>query len=205
MKKNFSLDSRIRSFSGVSYLSEKQFLVSVERHLADVKAFCYCVHDKDKKKDDLHVLMPVHIHFVLQTFNSHSSRAICRWFCGYVDSNDNDVNTFCEPLFSPDGAVAYLTHSDCNDDYHFRYSESDLKGDKKRFIDLAYDDKDIGLSILQDLLSGVSYRSMALRYGREFILNYSRYIEFADYLRFSDSYKNKIDLFQNFDENELPF
>ncbi len=194
---------RVRCFSCVSYLPLKYFESVLIKKNYDIKSVCYCVHDKDKRKENLNELMSVHIHFVLLTYNSHTFTSVAKWFGGYFDSNGLEFNTFVQPLVSPDGAIGYLTHSDCSDDYHYKYSLDDLKGDTSRFIRYCYDDTDKSVLLLTELEKGVDYRTLMLRYGREFILNYQKYIDCIGFLHSCKNFDRRLSLFKQQDVDNI--
>lgn len=185
-------NNRVRCFSCVSYLPLNYFESVLLKKEYEIKSVCYCVHDKDRRKENTDELMPVHIHFVLLTYNGHTFTSVAKWFSGYVDSNGLEFNTFVQPLVSPDGAIAYLTHSDCDDNYHFKYSLEDLKGDTKRFIRDCYDDTDKSVLLLTELEKGVDYRILMQRYGREFILNYQKYIDCIGFLHSCKNFDRRL-------------
>ena len=105
-------------------------------------------------------------------YNATTPKAAIKWFGKHTDQN-----TFAEPVkHGIKSAYEYLTHE--NDKSKYQYSNEEIKHGNVEYWTNVNDDKDdenIGLQIIEDLMSGTSYYEMTVRYGREWIIYHERY------------------------------
>lgn len=147
----------------------------------------HILHDKDENE--------THSHIVLGLKRSRIPQEIVSWFKNCVDDNGKKVNTFAEPIISCDGIIDYLTHSGEDQKLKHQYKEEDIKvpfGNLEAFRELNTE-RDIRKeakakkeekadeceSLIDDIISGVSLREMARKYGKDFMKNRKSYNEFA--------------------------
>ena len=122
--------------------------------------WAYICHDKDETDKHFHILC---------TFAKNKSFERVR---AYVQS---DKNTFCQPLEDWTGDYEYLTHSNAPE--KFQYSPADIISNDIDFWNKKLNNDDMGEeNFVEDLLSGVlTYRQMAIKYGRDYIRNFRSY------------------------------
>lgn len=164
--------SRVRCFSLISYLSEEQINEVIENHTNHLKAFAYIYHDLDLTEDGC--FKQAHFHILLATYNAYSLETVRRWFLGFKDTENKEINTFCERVLDKTHAYMYLTHSTekaINDGKH-QYSVDDIHScNSQYFLDNSSSDDNILLA-LNEMLDGVPLVEISKKYGRDFILHY---------------------------------
>lgn len=162
---------RNRNFCLISYLSEEviQSVLRVEKRR--IRHYAYIRHDKDVKEDGSP--QEVHFHILLQMQNAMTLSAVRNLF-------PKEQNTLGQVMRDKSDCFSYLDHSDLPDKFHYDhklivsddigYWQSVEKGDDG-------DDKLLG--ILEDIIAHVPLRTLAKRYGRDCVIYYERYREFA--------------------------
>lgn len=155
-------ESRNRLFSVVTYItSEEEIQRNLGKHGNSIRAFAYIFHDKDENDP--------HHHILIRTFSAWTPKQVSQWF---NDFNEKKQNTFAEPVWSREGIVSYLTHSNEPDKYH--YSEDSIKWYNRDDIQQK-ESKDDSYEIIEDLLKGTKTRTMVKKYGRDFIYHINAY------------------------------
>lgn len=72
----------------------------------------------------------------------------------------------------------YLTHKDDKDKY--QYSEDQILSNDISYWKIQYSEKENDVeSLINDILDGRSFRSLCIKYGRDYMKNYKSYIECA--------------------------
>lgn len=167
-------NGRGRLFSLISYATEDDLKKVIHVHEEQIRYWCYIVHDKDRTDDG--ELKEVHKHVLFDLYNANTCSAVKKWFSWCVDDKGERANTLVEVGGDRQLLCEYLTHS--NDGEKYQYSEKDivnypdmilLSGVKAR------NDEDKALNILDDMMLGMTYFELVRHYGREFIINCSRY------------------------------
>ena len=155
-------ESKIYNVSLITYCPLSFVETVLKNHVSQLKAFSYCLHDRDKDKEPhIHIIIISKMPMLLQTY--------INWF-KFIDENDNKVNTFGEKLVDIKGAYQYLLH--LNSPEKYQYDEKQRKTFNTDFFELKnHEDKSI--LALTDILAGCSLRDCALRYGRDFIYHYA--------------------------------
>lgn len=162
---------RVRFFSLISY-APVEFIHDV----CEKKSlyYAYILHDRDV--NEMGVPFEPHFHILLQTLNAHEPSAVCKWFRG-----QHGQNTFAEEVYST-SIYDYLTHNGFED--KFQYSQESIVsndiGKFKNVCDLANIKT---IQLLDDINTGKPLRYLASTYGRDFVLNSSKYINFAYAMR----------------------
>ena len=155
-----------RWFSCVTYCGEPVVKKLIEKKGQYIRAWAYCIHDKDDTDP--------HIHVLLRTYQSYTYKAIVNWFDDCRESVDCS-NTFVQKIIDKSAAVDYLTHRHEPDKTH--YDEDNVVAQNLNdFLELGQA-HDKSYEIIQDLLNGLSFRSLSYKYGRDFIYHYKAYIE----------------------------
>lgn len=165
-----SIVQRLRKFGLVTYLDEHEVITALKKNIDKITRYAFAVHDNEKESADNH------IHILLYTYHGHSYNAVRNWF-------SKRQNTFAQPILDDERAVDYLTHK--NEPDKVQYSDSIIQ--KYNFVveDILYDDN--GYNILQAVLDKVPLRTIAKRFGRDFIYHYRAYKELAEDIRFEES------------------
>lgn len=164
---------RYRSFALITYCNPDQVKSVLKKHDSNIRSYAYIVHDMDLTEDGKP--KETHIHLLIRLVNNTTVDAVRNWFNGFTDSNDLPVNTLAQPLHDISSSFDYLTHNteQARIDGKYEYS-SDLvvsnNIDFWRNSDLQ-DQDNISLAI-QDILNGEPLATVAIKYGRDFIIHY---------------------------------
>lgn len=196
-----SSNKRVRSFFIRSYIPFDE-LCKFLRSANWVQHYALTLHDKDlwtaedEKANSKHKVgepKEKHSHIILYTFDAKSSSSVEKLFDRYAVSlnPENPESTRVEIPSSVTSAYRYLRHLDDPDKY--QYSVEELVADDPLYWSkhgetdgLNGDNK--GLSMVEDILNGVSERDMCLRYGKEYIYH-SKYLrESADRIRYEENH-----------------
>lgn len=167
--------------------------VDVQRILAEkseLLTYAFWIqHDKDEAEP--------HIHIVVGLVNSRKPNEVSNWFKKCVNDEGVVQNTLAEPVISCEDIVEYFTHTDENSIQKgkHQYTEEDIrvsigtleafreeKSDFQRYSEAKTKKEakeDECEQILDDIISGTSARTMARRYGRDFMKNHKAYREYA--------------------------
>lgn len=154
-----------RWFSCVTYCSEEVVNRVLERKGQFIRAWAYIIHDKEND---------THIHILLRTYQSYTYKAIINWFDDARNAVDSS-NTFVQKIIDKSGALDYLTHKREPDKVH--YSEDCIVGKNLNEFSEMEQAYDSSYEIIQDMLTGVPFRAMAYKYGRDFIYHYKQYCD----------------------------
>lgn len=150
---------RSRQWFLMTYSSPDEFkpLLDVCLHYA------YIFHDKEDSEPHYHIACVF-----------KNARALS----GLISLINSTQNTFGEVVkVSLTAVFDYLTHK--NDENKFQYSEELIVFDDLSFWKNCTDDVNTTDSLIDDILSGLPLRSLAHRYGRDFMKNWRCYVDFA--------------------------
>ena len=162
-------NSRTRNFSLTSYLDETKIKLTLLAHQNQVRFYSYILHDKDTNEDG--TLKEPHYHIIIITYNAKTVSALRRWFYGWVDKEGKDINTLGQKCNDIYNAYDYLYHKHNPEKY--QYNPDDIvSNNKEYFLGSADTDIDTATQMLFDIVNNVSYRTMAKKYGRDFIFHY---------------------------------
>lgn len=158
---------RFYRWSLVTYASENE--------LSDLKEKClhyaYIFHDNDS--------VTPHIHF-LATFQQQISLSRIKSIIS------SEQNTLGQRLFSNTAMYSYLTHENLSESEKAVYDSDRIVCDSLDFWTSTCSTKEEeNESFITDLINLSPYE-MAIKYGRDFIKNFSRYQEFKDILIHSE-------------------
>lgn len=140
--------------------------------LQKTKHYVYCFHDMDE--------VDYHYHVIAQYYNARTCSAVMRDFI-------SRSNCFVEVVYGLCGLFDYLTHENETDKYH--YSRDRLKSDllsywvgkcKDNEKKSKEDEIECFCDDLMDYCRGmIKLKTMAIRYGKDFIKNYTTYRDFG--------------------------
>lgn len=180
-----------RWFSCVTYCPEDVVKKVIETKRAYIRSWAYIIHDKEND---------IHIHVLLRTYQSYTFKAIMHWFDDCREAVCS-ANTFVQKIIDKSAAYDYLTHKYEPDKVH--YEEDNIVGQNINDFSEAEQSKDSSFEIIQDMLKGVPYRSLAFKYGRDFIYHHKAYndvVKEIKYQEMKEINKHKVnDLNQEFD------
>lgn len=160
------MSNRFYSFRIVTYNTEDV----VKSFIKSTSHYAYALHDNDV--DDNGVLRSPHFH-ILCTFSSNKSFDSVRRLMG------GEQNTFVQPMVDKFGDYLYLTHKNAPD--KFQYDDCIIVTNSKEFFTPSVDKTISNDAFLNDILpsSVLSLRSLATKYGRDFIKNSRVYFDFG--------------------------
>ena len=147
------------SFKIVTYNSLDRVLSFV----LTTSKYAFILHDKDNTDPHYHILA---------TFKQNKSFNSVRSLIG------GEQNTFVQPMTDRYNDFLYLTHSNSPD--KFQYSSEDISCNDLKYF--SFSDTTISNEeFLTDIspTSMLSYKELAIKYGRDYIKNYSAYHSFA--------------------------
>lgn len=163
-------DQRFRKFACITYLSEIQLQQCLQRVGDMIRGYAYCYHDKDVNEDG--TLKEPHTHLVFWLYHARSINSIRFWFDrGFRDDKGEKINTLIQPCHDVKAAAEYLIHKNDPDKYQYP-PESVVYSDPELFESPDIQKEDTAILALQDLLSGASLESCAMKYGRDFLYHY---------------------------------
>lgn len=175
---------RNRNWCLITYHSEDTIRAVLFANKSRIRHYAYILHDKDTKEDGSP--QEVHFHILLQFNNALSLSAVRNLF-------PKEQNTLGQAMRDKADCFVYLDHSDCPDKFH--YDHRSIKSDDLRYwenVECGGDNEEKLMGILDDILSHVPLREIARRYGRDVVIYYSRYKEFA--IEMADEEKRMRDL-----------
>lgn len=172
-KKTSFSHTRYRDFACITYVEPPDF----QHVLRACKRYAYIYHNEDNNAHHYHVL--------LRMLNGHTVSAVKSMFGMF-----SIQNTLVEYMSHPYECFTYLTHSDNPEKW--QYSISDIHSDSLYYWQSLIDEDDIQqknariIQLLDDIIADVPYRKMVERYGRDYVINFSRYVDMAISIRESE-------------------
>lgn len=200
-KKEKQRSRRGRFFSLVTYATTSDIEKVFSIHEEQVRYWTYIVHDKDVNDDG--TLKELHTHILADLYNANTDTAIKKWFAWCKDSKGEKCNTLVEIGEDRQYLCDYLTHA--NDKEKYQYQETDIQ----RYGDMLLiagvkprNDEEKALNIIDDMLQGSTYYELTRHYGREFIINCSRYEDMISRMIYEGSLPNYLTIEQ---KNQIYF
>ena len=193
MPKNFNV-GRARPWTVVFYGTQRELFSILHTYDCRINKYAFIKHDKCHYLEDLiegtkvihkkGELEKEHFHVLVDFFNGHTFSSVKRIF-----TTENDKPRV-EKITDRVAQYRYLTHKDNPEKYQYDesaiisndinyYEKLCLEGDK-------VDNDNKAECIIMDILKGVSPRIMLSRYGREYVINYQKYQDFAGEIRLSN-------------------
>lgn len=152
--------------------------------LQNAQHYAYILHDKDVNPDG--TPKTPHYHLLVMFADAKTKSSVRKMTD--IDSLTEDTTINFQKLINPRNAFRYLIHDtpEAKSDGKYQYSLDAVKYDSADFW-CDCDASDSNAEFLDDLLSdSMNERSMALKYGRDYIRNRTCYRAFADTLRCED-------------------
>lgn len=151
--------ARARQFFIRTYLKPEEF----EPITKAAKNWAYILHDKDGGEQ--------HYHIIAVFKNARTEDGIRAIIPNTQQTRIEIVKNGIEACYR------YLTHED-NPEKH-NYSKDEIQSNGKGYFEENRADNETAEQIIDDILQGLSLRELARRYGRDFMKNWRKYIEFA--------------------------
>lgn len=199
--------NRYRSFTLIFYAGAVELDKLLLKYSVRISHYAYIVHDKDVYQEDLKdndgnyvhragEIEKPHIHLLVDFYNAHTPNAVKKLFTTELDKPR------VERVVDKVAQYEYLIHKNDPDKYQYNkvyiisddidyYEKLSIVGEKR-------DSDDKAVSIVNDILAGISPRILMHRYGRDFIIHYNQYKDMADLVREHD-YNERISKDKSFD------
>lgn len=197
-KQEYNSKERGRAFCLVTYI-DTDALHKFLKMASWVRNWSYCTHDRDVTEDGSP--KEIHTHVLLYTYEAKTSSAVKKLFDRYsaeVYANSDTVpqNTTAQICHDMVSQYRYQLHLDDRD--KFQYDANCRVVDSLAYwreleqkANLTAFDNNTALAMLDDISSGVASREMAGRYGRDFIIHYEKYVNFARRIEFEEYANNE--------------
>lgn len=177
-----------------TYASVEQIREIMAEHDSEIKAFAFIEHNRDNCE--------WHRHISLWLTRSKSKTTIENWFKPCIDSKGMRVQTFVEctkqckksdgtvetQTVDLRGATYYLVHEKADgteipNKYHYSWEDVESKNlsllKEYEFGKTKDNKEDNSFEILERVIAGENLYTLAKEYGRDFIMNYTKYRELA--------------------------
>lgn len=149
---------KTRNWFLVTYAKPEDFKPLLE----ECNKWAYIYHDRDKKEPHYHIIA---------IFKN------ARYFNGIKELIQSTQNTLGEPIKTTiDQCYTYLTHSEEED--KVIYEEKEIV--KSENFTIKEEKKDNITEILEDIINGETLRTLAIKYGKDFVKNVHKYIQYAE-------------------------
>lgn len=172
---------RSRSFSLITYLSEGDIRLVIEKERDRIYHYAYILHDRDV--NELGQIKEPHWHVVIRTYFQCSPSTIVRWFKRVC----SDQNTLGQCVISEPDIRDYLMHDASPD--KAQYTEDEIHSDDWGWFKGSFGNGD-AFECLSLMLDGMPFMELAKIYGREFIINHRNYINLAMLLKSNQNNAN---------------
>lgn len=184
---------RCRNWTLITYHPETVIEEVMRLQAGRIRHFAYILHDKDT--DDEGKPLAVHYHLLIQLNNAMTLRAVQGLF-------PPNQNTLGQAMRDKADCFNYLDHADKSGKYH--YSHELIKSDDIGFWERCErgESDDKTMLIIDDIIACVSFRELAKRYGRDLVLNYQKYRDFAE--RVNCAERPKPNLPDGWDVRDIP-
>lgn len=166
---------RVRNWALITYHLEEVIKSVLQVNTGRIRHWAYILHDKDTNEDGS--LKQSHYHVLIQLNNAMTMSACRALF-------PTEQNTLAQPQYDKAASFLYLTHKDQPDKY--QYPDTDIICDNPDYwkkLQESGEDDDKTVNIIDDIIACVPFRELMRRYGRDLVINYSRYREFAEAVR----------------------
>lgn len=176
--------------------------ICLEYLLKSCRYYAYIRHDLDLKDDGVTFKEP-HYHVIVCLRNA-------RTFSSMSKCSQGLQNIFVEPCNNLASSFAYLTHKNDPDKFPYR-PELIESNNLSWFYSLTpdFNESDISLTIIDDIISKKPVRELVRLYGRDFIIHYKQYFAIASLVSEEDSrefYKsNKSAAMEDFEQLFIDF
>lgn len=164
-------NQRAHNFACITYHTEEVINAVLTANSRAIKHYAFICHDKDLNEKG--ELKERHFHVILQFYNARTVSAVRKMF-------PSEQNSLAQIVFDKSAMFAYLTHEDKPE--KMQYPIEAVTADDMDYwqsLGVVGEADSKTASILSDLLAKVPLMTMVARYGRDFVINYSKYVEFA--------------------------
>lgn len=151
--------ARARQYFIRTYLKPEEF----EPILKAARNWAYILHDKDGGEP--------HYHIIAVFKNARTEDGIRAIIPDTQQTRIEVVKNGIEACYK------YLTHEDNPEKHH--YSKDEIQSNGKKYFEEDKAEDETAEQIIDDILQGLSLRELARRYGRDFMRNWKKYIEYA--------------------------
>ena len=194
---------KYKVFSLVTYAEAEQIDEILNQKFEEgiIDAFAYVLHNKDTTDDGSR--KEPHFHVVLQSTAWRTAISVKNWFSATRDFKGELANTFVEcthkriekgqeiiEKVDRHGATCYLAHEDKDgkplaNKHHYGWDDVVAKN-----IDILKTPvqsgrkpkEDCTFKILEKVMNGINFFDLAKEYGRDFILNWTKYRDLASHV-----------------------
>lgn len=194
--KDINNPTRVRHFDIVFYAGVDELLRIIHYYRSRIQRYAFIEHLYDVYEEDLidektkefihrkgEIKKP-HIHLVISFYNNCTLRACSRLF---TTENDKPRVYSIGDMIQ---AYNYLIHKDNPEKYQYKkcdITSDDLSYYEKLLVQGEKSDSDNkSENIVMDILAGVPTRVMISRYGRDFVIHMSQYVDCANKIRTED-------------------
>lgn len=151
--------ARARQFFIRTYLKPEEF----EPITKAAKNWAYILHDKDGVEP--------HYHIIAVFKNARTEDGIRAIIPSTQQTRIEIIKNGIKACYR------YLTHEDNPEKHH--YTKDEIQSNGKGYFEEDKAENETAEQMLEDILQGLSLRELARRYGRDFMKNWRKYIEFA--------------------------
>lgn len=175
MKKTTEI--RSRQFSAVMYVeeSELQNILNSLRLYQNLKECAYIYHNRDV--DENGKPKEKHVHVYLYFINARDLKGIYYLLKAYTQTNV--LIQVCKNRYVL--VNEYFIHKDNSE--KVQYNKSDVIVSNKEFFEGKRQEDDRTLLLVQDIVNNESVTTLIKRYGRDYIINKSKYDYIANLVR----------------------
>jgi len=180
-----SIQERSRNYAMITYHPQEVIEKVLQGYMAvgRIRHYAWIVHDKDMDGDGK--LKEKHIHLLLNLNNAMTVTAVRSLF-------PDGQNTLAQVVYDRACSFDYLIHKDKPDKY--QYPDTDIVADDIEYwksLQKGDSNENLAMCIVDDIINKVDYRTMVMRYSREYIINRHKYEELASLITFEENEKKK--------------
>lgn len=194
-------EQRSRSFTLTGYHNEHDVVRFLKKQ-DWIHHWAIATHDKDVAVDGSS--KKTHIHVLLYTYDGKTASSILKKFSVFskeiADSIGEPIDNYRIEIMNDGGAQwRYLIHQDETDPTKYHYEPSIRNADDFSYwhnLDKSFNHSDVnnvGYTILQDVINGLSTRELCYRYGKEYIYHSQHYKNVIRDIYNEEFYKHKND------------
>lgn len=194
--KDLNSSVRVRHFDIVFYGTVSELLKIIHTYRERIVRYAFILHDKDvytedKFEDDgvtlLHKAGDIknnHFHVIVSFYNACTLKA-----CYKIFTTENDKPRIYS-VGDMQTVYEYLTHK--NDPDKYQYSKTKICSDDLQFFEKLCkvgeksESDNKAEKIIEDLLINIPTRVMVSRYGRDFVIHMSQYLDVVSKIKFEE-------------------
>lgn len=194
------MTDRFYSFEIIIYATPNEIL---KYEYPMIRHYLMAYHDKDINEDG--TFKKAHTHMYITTKQNLSFNSCANLF---LDLQKDNINVLPQNICLIKGTLKdctlYATHENAPEKY--QYSKDILISDNLKYFENSTIQQDnTSYQIICDILANESFRNLAMKYGREIIINRNAYFDFVEIIAKQENinfnytmYKvNKVNISQN--------